>query len=117
MKSGDAGELVARRDVAAADLLARLEQQRPALGEELVEHLVLGVEVVVDEPIGDAGLGRDVGDPRGVEALAGEDRDRGVEDRAPLVGSRALAHQGAPFAIAGSAVEGAGSVSVSSGQR
>ena len=101
----DAGELVARRDVAGPDLLARLDEQRPALGEELVEHLVLGVEVVVDEPVGDARLGRDVRDAGRVKALAGEDRDRGVEDRAALVGGGSLAHQGAPFAIAGSAVE------------
>ena len=37
----------------SASSIAR-QQQRPALDEELVEDLVLGVEVVVDEPVGDA---------------------------------------------------------------
>ena len=50
--------------------------------EELVEDLVLGGEVVVDEPVGDVGLVGDVGDPGRVEALAGEDPDGGVEDLA-----------------------------------
>ena len=86
-------------------LLDRLDQQRPALREELVEHLVLGVEVVVDEPVGDAGLVRDVGDAGAVEALPGEDRDRGVEDRAALVGGRGLGHHDAPLAPAGSGAE------------
>ena len=40
---------------------------------------------MVDEPVGDAGLAGDVGNARIVEALAGEDADRGVEDRAALV--------------------------------
>jgi hypothetical protein len=97
---GDPGELLARRDVAAADLLARLDQQRPALREELVEHLVLGVEVVVDEPVGDPRLGRDVRDARRMEALPGEDRDRGIEDGAALVGGGSLGHQDAPIAAA-----------------
>ena len=71
---------------------------------------------MVDEPVGDARLSRHVRDARGVKALAGENRDRGVEDRAALVGGGSLAHQGAPFVIAGSAVEaGLWSASPSSG--
>ena len=78
----------------AVDLLDRREQQRPALGEELVEHLVLGLEVVVDEPVGDPRLVGDVGDAAVVEALAGEDVDRRVEDLAALVDRRGLgAHE------------------------
>ncbi len=74
----------------SVDLLDRRQQQRPALGEELVQDLVLGVEVVVDEPVGDAGLVGDVGDAAGVEALAREDADRRVEDLAPPVDRRGL---------------------------
>jgi hypothetical protein len=57
----------------------------PALEEQRVEHLVLGLEVVVYEPVGDARLVGDVGDAAGVEALAGEHAHGGVEDQAPLV--------------------------------
>ena len=74
----------------AVDLLDRRQQQRPALDEELVEHLVLGVEVVVDEAVGDARLVGDVGDAAGVEALAGEDADRRVEDLPAAVDRRGL---------------------------
>ncbi len=42
------------------DLADRLEQDVPALQEQRVEHLVLGAEVVVDEPVGDARLVGDV---------------------------------------------------------
>ncbi len=74
------GKLVAR-----VDLGDRVEHDLPALEEELVEHLLLRVEVVVDEAVGDAGLVGDVGDAAVVEALAGEDGDRRVEDQAALV--------------------------------
>ena len=53
--------------------------------EQLVEHLVLGAEVVIDEPVGDTGLVGDVGDAGGVKALAREHPHRGVEDLAALV--------------------------------
>ena len=79
--------------VAVVDLLDRRQQQRPALDEELVQDLVLGVEVVVDEPVGDVRLAGDVGDAAGVEALAGEDADRRVEDLPPPVDRRCLGHQ------------------------
>ena len=52
----------------------------PALQEQGVEHLVLGLEVVVDEPVGHARLVGDVGHAAGVEALAGEHAHGGVED-------------------------------------
>ena len=87
MNDGDRVELLARR----RGRLARRPRGspragRPALEEERVEHLVLGAEVVVDEPVGDARLVGDVRDAAGVEALAGEHADRRVEDQAALVG-------------------------------
>ena len=93
MKPATASSFSRARDRLAVDLLDRRQQQRPALGEQLVEHLVLGVEVVVDEPVGDAGLVGDVGHAAGVEALAREDPDRRVEDLAPPVDRRRLGHQ------------------------
>ena len=80
MKPATAASLSRVGALGAFGLLDRGEQQRPALQEQLVQHLVLGVEVVVDEAVGDARLVGDVGDAGGVEALAGEDGDRGVED-------------------------------------
>src|SRR3954468_5176187 len=58
---GDHVELVARRDLLRVDLRDRVEHQLPALGEELVEDLLLRIEVVVDEAVGDACLVGDVG--------------------------------------------------------
>ena len=74
------------RDRARVDLLDRRQQQRPALDEELVEDLVLGVEVVVDEPVGDARLAGDVGDAAGVESPGG--RRRGSPRRGSAGGGR-----------------------------
>ena len=65
----------------------RVEHDVPALQEEGVEHLVLGAEVVVHQPVGDARLVGDVADAAGVEALAGEDADGRVEDEPALLGS------------------------------
>ena len=93
MKVGDRAELLARAGAGAVGLLDRRQQQRPALDEEFVQDLVLGAEVVVDEPVGDPRLVGDVGDAGRVEALAGEDADGGVEDEAALVGGRRLGHQ------------------------
>ena len=90
MKPATASSFVARRQLGAAvGLLDRRQQQRPALAEQLVQDLVLRLEVVVDEPVGDPRLVGDVGDPGRVEALAGEDADRRVEDLAALVDRRA----------------------------
>ena len=72
----------------AVDLGDRLEQHVPALEEQRVEHLVLGLEVVVDEPVGDARLVGDVRHAAGVEALAREHAHRGVEDDPALVDGR-----------------------------
>ena len=90
MKPATAASLSRGAAAPRVGLLDRRQQQRPALDEELVQDLVLGAEVVVDEPVGDAGLVGDVGDAGRVEALAGEDADRGVEDLAALVDRRRL---------------------------
>ena len=80
----------------ASSIAARSSDQRSR--NSSFEDLVLGVEVVVDEAVGDARLVGDVGDAGGVEALAGEDGDGGVEDLPAFVdgagalGDRAL-HQ------------------------
>ena len=63
----------------------RLEQDLPALEEQRVQHLVLGLEVVVDEPVGHARLVGDVRHAARVEPLAREHAHRGVEDDPPLV--------------------------------
>ena len=61
MNDGDRVQLVARaRCPAASTSRIELEQHVPALEEQRVEHLVLGGEVVVDEPVGDARLVGDV---------------------------------------------------------
>ena len=68
----------------------RGEHHVPALEEQRVEDLLLGGEVVVDEPVGDARLVGDVRHPAGVKALAGEHAHGGVEDHPPLVDGCAL---------------------------
>ena len=85
MKAATASSFSRGASLPRVRLVDRRQQQRPALGEELVEDLVLGGEVVVDEAVGDPRLVGDVGDPGRVKALAGEDPDRGVEDLAALV--------------------------------
>ena len=72
--------------VAGVDLGDRVEHDLPALEEERVEDLLLGVEVVVDEAVGHARLVGHVRHAAVVEALAREHAHRGVEDHAALVG-------------------------------
>ena len=62
----------------ASSIAASSSDQRSR--KSSVEDLVLGAEVVVEEPVGDPRLVGDVRDTDSVEALAGEDPDRGVED-------------------------------------
>ena len=82
MNDGDRVELVARRRIGSASTSRiDLEHHVPALEEQRVEHLVLGAEVVVDEPVGDARLVGDVRHAAGVEALAGEHAHGRVEDQ------------------------------------
>ena len=77
-----------RRDVALVDVIDRVEHHRPAVQEERVEDLLLGLEVVIDEAVGHAGLVGDVGHAAGVEPLPGEHAHRGVEDDPALVDGR-----------------------------
>ena len=74
------GTLVGRRNG-----LEATEQLAPVLAEERLEHLVLRGEVVVEQAVRDPGLLGDVADARGVEAVSGEDANRGVEDPATLL--------------------------------
>ena len=68
-----------------------LEQLRPVLPEDGREHLFLGGEVVVEEPVRDAGLLGDVADPGGVVAVAREHADRRGENELPLLLGTGLA--------------------------
>ena len=89
MKPAIAASLSPRRALGGVGLRDRGEHHIPALQEQRVEDLVLGGEVVVDEPVGDAGLVGDIRDAAGVEPLPREHPHRGVEDHAALV-DRAL---------------------------
>src|SRR6185295_12520616 len=60
------------------------EAAPPGLEDEL-EQLLLVLEVVVDEPVGDACLARHVGDAAAVVPFPCEDLDRGPEDGLPPV--------------------------------
>src|SRR3954453_2488738 len=81
----DVLELAPPRAVLRVGRADHVEQHVPALEEEGVEHLVLGGEVVIDEPVGAARLVGDVRDAARVEALAGEHLHGGVEDLPALV--------------------------------
>ena len=51
-----------------------------------VEEVVFAVEVVIDQPLGDAGALGDVFDGGALDALLGEERQRGVDQLvAPLL--------------------------------
>ena len=81
----DVAELVDGRLVGLLDALDPLEEDAPVLVEDRLEHLVLRVEVVVEEPVRDAGLLGDVADAARVEPLAREHAHGGVEELTPLV--------------------------------
>ena len=85
-EGGDRAELLAHGDRLGVDLANQLEHHVPALEEERVEDLVLGGEVVVDEPVRHAGLVGDVRHAAGVEPLAREHAHGRFEDQAALVG-------------------------------
>ena len=84
----------------ASSIAARSSDQRSLKSSLRTSSLEL--EVVVDEAVGDPRLVGDVGDAGRVEALAGEDADRRVEDLAALVDRRRfrLAIRRAPPAAA-----------------
>ena len=73
------------RPEASASAIA-CEHHVPALEEQRVEDLLLGGEVVVDEPVGDARLIGDVRHAAGVKPLAREHPHGGVEDHPALLG-------------------------------
>ena len=93
MNPAIACELLARGCARCVRLGDRREHHVPALEKQRVEDLLLGGEVVVDQPVGDAGLVGDVRHPAGVEALAGEHPHRGVEDHPALVGRGRAGHR------------------------
>ena len=76
--------LLAQVEVARVDVRDRVEHDLPALEEERVENLLLGVEVVVDEPVGDTCLVRDVRHAAVMEAAPREHADTRVEDQPAL---------------------------------
>ena len=78
-------QLLRRRHVRLLDVADRRQQLGPGLAEDRLEDVLLGGEVVVDEPVRDAGLLGDVADPRRVVALLGERPHGGVEDLPPLL--------------------------------
>ncbi len=81
----DVTELVRRRLVGLLHALDPRDEEVPVLVEDRLEHLVLGLEVVVEEPVGDARLLGDVADPARVEPLAREDAHGSVEELPPFV--------------------------------
>src|SRR3954468_2378059 len=97
-EAGDGLQLLPRRPLPRVGLADDVEHDVPAFEEQGVQHGVLGREVVVDEPVGDARLVGDVRHAAGVEALAGEDPHGGVEDLAALVLRRLLACGGGHYA-------------------
>jgi len=78
-------QLLARRLVGLLDSAERLEHIAPGVPEHGLQHLVLRLEVVVEEPVGDARLLGDVADPAVVVAAAREHADGGVEEQAPFL--------------------------------
>ena len=67
------------------DPAERLEHVAPRVAEDRLEHLVLRLEVVVEQAVRDARLLGDVADAARVVAAAREDADGGVEDLPPLL--------------------------------
>ena len=78
-------ELLRRRNVCLLDVANGRQQLGPRLAEDRLEHVLLRLEVVVDEPVRDARLLGDVADAGRVVALLGERPDGGVEDLPPLL--------------------------------
>src|SRR5919197_5775973 len=78
-------ELVPGGQIPRVDLGDRVEHDLPALEEERVEDLLLRLEVVVHEAVGDARLVRDIGDAAVMEAAVSEHADGRVEYETTLV--------------------------------
>ena len=69
----------------ASTAAERLEHVAPRVPEDRLEHLVLRAEVVVEQPVRDAGLLGDVTDAAVVIAAAREDPHGGVEEQPALL--------------------------------
>ena len=82
---GDPLELVARRLVRRLDGAEAPDELTPVLHEDRAEHVVLRGEVVVEEPVCDTGIARDVRHSGTVIAVVREDADRSVEDQLALL--------------------------------
>ena len=78
-------ELVAGRLVRLLHALDPRDEEAPVLAEHLLEHLVLGAEIVVEETVRDAGLLGDVADAARMEPLAREDAHGRNEELPPFV--------------------------------
>ena len=82
---GDLAQLLARRAARLLDAADRLQQPLPRLREHRLEQRRLRREVVVHEPVGDAGLRGHVPDPGRVVPVAGEHTHGGLEDLPALL--------------------------------
>ena len=80
-------ELLGRWLVRSLHSAEALDELAPVLAEDRVQHLLLGREVVVEKPVRDAGLHRDVPHSRAVVAVPREHADRRIEDELALVRS------------------------------
>ena len=78
-------ELLGRRLVRPLHAAEAFDELTPVLAEDRVQHLFLGREVVVEEPVRDARLRCDVCHSRAVVAVAREHADSRSEDELALV--------------------------------
>ena len=92
----DRAELLASLDVRPVSLGDRRQHHVPPFQKQRVENLLLGGEVVIDEPVGDPGLVGDIRNPAGVKTLPGKDPHRRVEDHPTFVDGRRR-HSQLPF--------------------
>ena len=72
-------QLLSGRVARLLDALDGLDQRAPGLAEDAAQHVLLRVEVVVEEPVRDTCLLGDVADPARVVPLAREDPHRRVQ--------------------------------------
>ena len=82
---GDLAQLLPGWVACLLDALDRLDQRPPGLTKDAPENVLLRLEVVVEQPVGDACLLCDVAHAARVVALAREDPHRCVEEQSALV--------------------------------
>ena len=78
-------QLIAGALTGSLHLGDRVLQPDPRLPEDRLQDLVLGREIVVEEPVRDPRFLGDVTHAAGMEALAREDTDGRVQDQATFV--------------------------------